>query len=175
METGACANVVDTASNLVSAELCIGHDPIPPKMIKRDELPCASGYKRGTFHVDDSVEDEGKEVDIADPHTQFTVTSLVKDAVVPVVHTPISSINELKEDMWVIARYDDDFYPAQVLSVYPDLNKAKLKCLEKPYGNHEPQDFEKQKFWVAYNMIDIFECPIKPCGVQVGRSFKWQY
>ena len=90
-------------------------------------------------------------------------------------NTPISSIDELSVDMWVIARYEDEFYPAQVLEVYPTVDKAKLKCLENAYGNHEAQDFEKQKYWFPYHISDIFRCPVKPSGVQIGRAFKWKY
>ena len=86
----------------------------------------------------------------------------------------ITRMEDLEEDMWVLVDYKGDIYVGVILKLFPSIGKAKVKCLEKPFGVKCDQRFENVKFWDKYPLEKLFFCPVTPLQVADGSDL-WKY
>ena len=60
-------------------------------------------------------------------------------------YTPITDIQPIKTDMWVLVNYKGDIYIGMVMKVFAGVGTVRVKCLERPYGVKGQQSFEHNK------------------------------
>ena len=95
--------------------------------------------------------------------------------------TKVSSLEELKKDMWVLVSYDAQVYVGQVMSIHPNHptigEGARLRCLKNPYTVNPsiPQDFEAMINWVTHPLRNIYVCPVKVKSACRNRKQLWFY
>ena len=67
------------------------------------------------------------------------------------------------------------YYIGVVLEVDIGDRKARVQCLEKPYGDSSPQVLEPERQSVWYDEEVIFKSPLTPSITKVGRASKYIY
>lgn len=73
--------------------------------------------------------------------------------------------------MWVKVKYEDEVFLGKVLLIKN--HQAQVRCLQKPFGVREPQEFEREEDAVFY--VTVFSCDVQPEMVKVGRKWLWRY
>ena len=79
---------------------------------------------------------------------------------------------EATEGMWVIVHYEEEKFLGKIIRKRNI--GVQVRCLEKPYGIHEPQDMERDENAILYKTLYKLRCN-PPKLIQVGRKWQWKY
>ena len=89
---------------------------------------------------------------------------------------PIDLSNTLSGN-WVIARYEGEYFLGLILEITEKKDKARVQCLEKPFGITEPQSLEPYSN-VFYDHDNLFKTNVIPSLVldkSNRRKIKYTY
>ena len=90
--------------------------------------------------------------------------------VVEPVESPINPADLIAGD-WVLVRYEEERFIGKVICIKN--TEVQVRCLDKPYGIHEPQKFEREEDAIFYT--SVFRANEQPKMVQRGRKWFWTY
>ena len=86
------------------------------------------------------------------------------------VNLPINPDN-MKEGDWVLVEYEEERFLGKVICVKG--NEVQVRCLQKPYGIREPQEFELEEDAIFYKRV--FNANEHPKMIKKGRKWLWTY
>ena len=67
--------------------------------------------------------------------------------------------------------YEDEKFLGKVICT--KRNEVQVRCLQKPYGIREPQEFEREEDAIFYQ--NVYNTNEHPKMVQKGRKWLWTY
>ena len=86
---------------------------------------------------------------------------------------PVEPVNlqinpdSIKEGDWVLVEYEKESFLGRVICVKG--NEIQVRCLQKPYDIHQPQEFKREKDAIFYKRV--FKPNEHPKMIKKGR--KW--
>ena len=190
-----CKNVL---KSLCSKATCKVDGVKPTMILPAGKEVCKSGRRKKLFEeLDEEEEDatdeeaeseeedsqdekeDGEEEEESITNEDYEIGESSKSTSptkIPLTKIPLSKV---EIDDWVKVKYEGELFIGRVIPGQKDDGSKQIKkhvrvrCLNLPYGIHEPQDFERENDAVDYT--EVYECTEKPVGVQVERAFKWLY
>lgn len=80
-------------------------------------------------------------------------------------------VMNVEAGMWVIVFYEDEKFIGKVIKVVD--KQVQVRCLQKPLGINEPQEFEREEDAVFYDKV--YDTDLKPKNLKIGRKWLWKY
>jgi len=100
-----------------------------------------------------------------------TVNELEPENALSAITDESIQFDDVKEGDWVQVIYEEERFLGKILK--KQVNEIQVRCLEKPYGIREPQEFEREEDAIFYQ--HVYPPCVQPKLIQKGRKWLWLY